>query len=170
MGDSAIFIAWEIPKPFLCNKNLMRIRMKGNRNIMTKNKQVICIGVAILGFLFTIVWIALLNMYSDTESRCIVKTEDTLFSLGMESMNETKEKTYTLAQGDVIDVSVVYIAGELNISIADQNGNVIYKGHNPEIGSFGVNITENSEYTISVTGKQAEGSISFRIIKKKERF
>lgn len=34
-------------------------------------------------------------------------------SLSMESMNETRKKTYRLEKGDAIDVSVDFVAGEL---------------------------------------------------------
>ena len=74
----------------------------------------------------------------------------------MESMNETRKGIYTLTKGDAIDVSVVFIAGDLDVSIMDSNGTTIYEGHNPELSNFQVNIPESGDYIISVTGKQAE--------------
>lgn len=91
-----------------------------------------------------------------------------MFSLGMESTNDTRKETFYLRQGDAIAVSVVYISGELEIAITDSSGNAIYEGNNPELDSFQVNIPKSDEYTISVTGKQAEGSISFQILRNEE--
>lgn len=107
-------------------------------------------------------------IWPDREMGCTSMEEDDVFSLGMESMSETRKKTFTLEKGDAIDVSMVYIAGEIDISITDSKGNAVYEGHNPELSSFQVNIQESGDYTISVTGKQAEGSISFQILRNKE--
>lgn len=125
----------------------------------------IIFGVALL---FTLTWIILLRVWPNTESRCTVKVEDDLFSIGMESMNESRSETFQLEEGASVAVYVVHLAGELDIYITDSSGTTVYEGHNPEIGSFLVNITEDDRYTMTVEGKQAKGSISFQILRNEE--
>ena len=118
--------------------------------------------------LFTTTWIVLQIVWSNTESRCTVKVEDDLFSIGMESMNESRSESFHLEEGMLVAVYVIHLDGELDIYITDSNGTVVYEGHNPEIGSFLVNITEDDRYTMTVEGKQAKGSISFQILRNEE--
>ena len=94
--------------------------------------------------------------------------EDDLFSIGMESMNESRSESFHLEEGMSVAVYVVHLDGELDIYITDSNGTVVYEGHNPEIGSFLVNITEDDRYTMTVEGKRAKGSISFQILRNEE--
>ena len=93
-----------------------------------------------------------------------VTQEDDLYSLGMSYMSEEQSATYTLAAGDAIDVTVVHISGDLRLRIAYGEA-VIYEGHNPEMGDFRVNVLMDGEYTITVTGQRADGSVSFEMIR-----
>lgn len=105
---------------------------------------------------------------SSTDSSFTRKVESDSFSLGMERLNDTLWETFYLQTGDTIDVDVVHISGELCISIGQKNQEPVYEGNNPELNHFQVNITNSGDYTISVTGKQAEGSISFHILRNEE--
>ena len=93
-----------------------------------------------------------------------VTREDDLFSVGMSYMSGEQSATYTLAAGDAIDVTVVHISGDLRLRIAYGEA-VIYEGHNPEMGDFRVNVLMDGEYTITVTGQRADGSVSFEMIR-----
>ncbi|MBQ3485375.1 MAG: hypothetical protein IJA77_07795 [Clostridia bacterium] len=98
------------------------------------------------------------------KSDVTVTREDDLYSLGMSYMSGEQSATYTLAAGDAIDVTVVHISGDLRLRIAC-GADVIYEGHNPEMGDFRVNILKDGEYTITVTGRRADGSVSFEMIR-----
>ena len=126
---------------------------------------VICIEALLL---ICLLWVVVLKLWSDTESRCTVKVEDDLFSIGMESMNESRSESFQLEEGISVAVYVVHLDGELDIYIKDSSETVVYEGHNPEIGSFLVNITEDDRYTMTVEGKRAKGSISFQILRNEE--
>ena len=126
---------------------------------------VICSEALLLICLLVIVT---LKLWSDTESRCTVKVEDDLFSIGMESMNESRSESFHLEEGMSVAVYVVHLDGELDIYITDSSGTIVYEGHNPEIGSFLVNIMEDDRYTMTVEGKRAKGSISFQILRNEE--
>lgn len=49
--------------------------------------------------LFILTRIVLLRVWHNTESRCTVKVEDDLFSIGMESMNESRSESFQLEDG-----------------------------------------------------------------------
>lgn len=123
---------------------------------------------AILGLCFAALVVFLAKMllprlWSSDESRYSRKVEENLFSLGMERLNCTIAESFSLHEGDTIDVSVVRISGELSISIAQKDRKPIYEGKNPELDSFRITVPEDGDYLLSVSGKQAEGSISFQI-------
>lgn len=93
-----------------------------------------------------------------------VTLEDDLFSLGMSYMSGERSATFALSAGDAIDVTVVHISGELTLRIACGE-DAIYEGRDPEMGRFRVNIPADGEYTITVGGRRADGSISFRMVR-----
>ena len=126
---------------------------------------VICIEALLL---ICLLWVVVLKLWSDTESRCTVKVEDDLFSIGMESMNESRSESFQLEEGISVAVYVVHLDGELDIYITDSSGTVVYEGHNLEIGNFLVNITEDGRYTMTVEGNRAKVSISFQILRNEE--
>ena len=97
------------------------------------------------------------------ESRYTRRVEEDFFSLGMEPLNCTIAELFRLHQGDTVDVSVDRASGDLAITIGQEDRQPIYEGRNPQLGSFRVTIPEDGGYLLSVTGKQAQGNISFQI-------
>ena len=97
------------------------------------------------------------------ESRYTRRVEEDFFSLGMEPLNCTIAEPFTLQKGDTIDVSVDRASGDLAITIGQEDQQPIYEGRNPQLGSFRVTVPEDGGYLLSVTGKQAQGNISFQI-------
>lgn len=97
------------------------------------------------------------------ESRYTRRVEEDYFSLGMEPLNCTIAEFFRLHQGDTIDVSVDRASGDLAITIGQEDRQPIYEGRNPQLGSFRVTVPEDGGYLLSVTGKQAQGNISFQI-------
>ena len=97
------------------------------------------------------------------ESRYTRRVEEDFFSLGMEPLNCTIAELFRLHQGDTIDVSVDQASGDLAITIGQEDRQPIYEGRNPQLGSFRVTVPEDGGYLLSVTGKQAQGNISFQI-------
>ena len=130
--------------------------MRGNRNI-------IWIRSAVLVLAFLLALMILPNIRPSAESKYSRRVEEDLFSLGMEQLNCTIAESFSLGEGDTIDVSIVHISGELLLSIGQENREPVYSGRNPELGSFQVTIPEDGDYLISVSGKHAEGGISFQI-------
>lgn len=129
--------------------------------ITKRNQKGIWIGFAALVFLLA--GMTLLRVMPSNESRFSRKVEDNFFSLDMERLNCTIAEPFSLKKADTIDVNVVHISGELSISIGQENQKPIYEGRNPELSSFRVTIPEDGNYSLSVSGKQAKGSISLQI-------
>ena len=121
----------------------------------------ICLIVLVLAVFFVLV--ILPGFRQSNGSTYDRRVEDNLFSLEMKPLNAMLEETYSLHEGDTIDVSADLISGELSISIGQENREPVYEGKNSELGSFQVTIPEDGDYTISVSGEQAEGSISLQI-------
>ena len=96
-------------------------------------------------------------------SRFSRNVEEDLFSLSMERLNCTIAEPFSLKAGDTIDVSIARVSGALSVSIGQEGRELVYEGTNPELTSFQVRIREDGDYLFSVSGKQAEGSISFQI-------
>ena len=128
--------------------------MKGKRTILG-----ICSAAVVLFLALGI----LPGIWPSNDSRYSRKVEKDFFSLGMELLNCTVAEPFSLHKGDAIAVRIVRVSGELTISIGEQDREPVYEGRNPELRSFRVSIPEDGEYLLSVSGKQAEGSISFQI-------
>lgn len=99
--------------------------------------------------------------HMQTESIFSRRTESNFYSLGLEILNTTLTETYSLEKGDSILVSMVQIEGDLSIRIGMKGKKPVYEGNGQDMGDFTVNIQETGEYEIAVTGKQAQGSLSF---------
>lgn len=103
------------------------------------------------------------RIWPSNDSRYSRKVEEDVFSLGMERLNCTIAEPFPLHKGDAIDVRVTRISGELTISIGEKDREPIYEGKNTELSSFRVTVPEGGDYLLSVSGKQAKGSIFFQI-------
>lgn len=73
------------------------------------------------------------------------------------------EEQFTLKSGGRIAVDPNISSGSMKIKIAKQNEAPIYEGNAGTAAYFEVAVGEDGVYIISLDGKNAEGSISFRI-------
>ena len=79
-------------------------------------------------------------------------------------LNTTLSDTYELSAGDTIKVGMSVDSGEFEITIKS-DGDPVYEGNGAGLDDFTVNIPSDGVYTISVAGKDGQGSLSFEIIK-----
>lgn len=91
--------------------------------------------------------------------------EGNAISIHMESATGSRSDVIPLVAGDSIDFSISYTSGDVDISIADSNGSVVYRGHNPILDRFRVNIKRDDNYTIALTAKDARCTILLEIKK-----
>lgn len=73
------------------------------------------------------------------------------------------EEQFALKSGGRIAVDPNISSGSMKIKIAKQNEAPIYEGNAETAAYFEVTVGEDGAYTVSLDGKNAEGSISFRI-------
>ena len=121
------------------------------------------IGLCSAALLLVLALGILSGIWPSNGSRYSRRVEEDAFSLDMERLNCTIVEPFPLNKGDTIDVSIVRVSGELMISIGEEGTAPIYEGKAQELNYFRVTIPESGDYLLSVSGKQAEGSICFQI-------
>lgn len=92
-----------------------------------------------------------------------VERDESRLAVRFDGLSSTVSETYTLNEGDSIDVAVPHCEGEARISITSGNGETVYTGRTPLPESFRVSIGEDGEYTLSVSGEDACGEVVFSI-------
>lgn len=77
--------------------------------------------------------------------------------------NMTDSQDLVMKAGETIHAELVVKSGTLSVQIQTENGEVVYEDSDIKTsGSFNVAVKENGIYTVTVTGKMAEGSVSFQ--------
>ena len=92
-----------------------------------------------------------------------IRNEDS-YLLEFHPLNMEHAETYQLAEGSGIQVDIVRTAGRLDVSIGQEGQKAIYTGNNAESASFTVLVPETGAYVLTVTGRQAEGSVKFTLL------
>lgn len=90
------------------------------------------------------------------------RTDDS-WELTFKPLCTTIEEDFTLKSGDRIAVEPQLDKGKIKIRIAQEGGLPIYEG-NGGIGRFEVTADKDGAYTFSVSGENAYGQISFKIL------
>lgn len=121
------------------------------------------IKICFVAFILIAAMIIIPIICQSGRSRYSRNVDEDLFSLEMERLNCTIEESFFLNEGDTIDVSIVRVSGEIKISIGQEAREPIYEGKNPEPNSFRVTVPNDGSYQFSVSGKRAEGNVSFQI-------
>ena len=78
-------------------------------------------------------------------------------------LNRMESQDLEMKEGDIIDVEIVSDSGNLAVTIQKGDEDPIYSGNELPTSSFSVGVPKEGTYTITVTGKKAKGSVSFRI-------
>ena len=76
-------------------------------------------------------------------------------------LNTTDGQTLSLEAGDTLDVAVVSASGTVSVKIQKEGALPLYDQEDVPTGQFSLEIPEDGEYNITVTGEQARGSVSF---------
>lgn len=79
-------------------------------------------------------------------------------------LNKTDSQDLKLEEGDIVKFDVVSKAGSLGITLQKEDGKMIYVGSMLPTSAFQVEIEESGTYTVSVTGKNAKGSVSIQAV------
>ena len=76
-------------------------------------------------------------------------------------LNTTDGQTLSLEAGDTLDVAVVSTSGTVSVNIQKDGEPPLYAQEDVPTGQFSLEIPEDGEYSITVTGERARGSVSF---------
>lgn len=83
------------------------------------------------------------------------------FILDYNMLNGSKIHKMTVNEGENIKVDIQCISGRTDVLVADSDDRVIYKADDSFSNEFTLRISKTSEYTFTVSGKRAKGSVSF---------
>lgn len=79
--------------------------------------------------------------------------------LDIEKMTGTDLYTMELTAGDPLRIHFETVKGSMRLEIRDPDGATLYAGNGKDTKAFTVNIPKDGCYTISLTAKQARGSV-----------
>lgn len=91
-------------------------------------------------------------------------SNDKQFLLDFTVLNCTKSHEMELEEGSKIDVSINKESGNIAILISGTDENIIYKSDDAESWEFTVTVPKTDTYTLDVTGKDAKGSVCFKVV------
>ena len=87
---------------------------------------------------------------------------DSEFIMEYSVLNTTDAQDLTIEAGDTISAKIVVDKGSLSIKIQKDGEEPIYESNEISTSNeFDVEIDESGTYTVEVTGKKANGSVSF---------
>ena len=80
---------------------------------------------------------------------------DSQFLMEYTVLNTTDGQTLSLEAGDTLDVAVVSASGAVSVNIQREGAPPLYAREDVPTGQFSLEIPEDGEYNITVTGEQA---------------
>ena len=124
---------------------------------MKKRMAMIALAVICLtaGILLGNAWVGMRSSSVYTS----IRNEDN-YLLEFHPLNMEHAETYQMTEGSSIQVDIVRAAGRLVVNI----GQAIYTANNAESASFTVLVPETGAYVLTVSGRQAEGSVKFTLL------
>ena len=127
---------------------------------MTRSKALILFGLPLLLVAGYALFLLCLNQPGFNGSR--VKNPDA-YLLDIRRMNGTDQHSLTLQQGDCLQIHFKTEKGSLTMEITGPDGREVYSGNGQETTDFTVTVPESGLYTITVSARQAKGSISVQV-------
>lgn len=88
-------------------------------------------------------------------------SDDDQFQMEFSILNASDSAVLTLDEGDALVVEIVRESGRLDIRVQKDDETPIYRADDAESGEFSLWIESGGDYTITVTGEKARGSVRF---------
>ena len=95
-------------------------------------------------------------------------SDETGFRMEYSNLDKVESAEMKLTEGDRIQVHISHTSGNVDVIVAENGEEPIYKGTAQENADFILTIPKTGCYHISVTGHRAKGEISFTCIPLKE--
>lgn len=86
---------------------------------------------------------------------------DTNINFEFENLQGTTDRTLDLNDGDIIETKIDIKSGELAIKVEGEDKEIPYEGNDVKSGEFSFKIQGKGKYTFTLTGKKADGNVSF---------
>ena len=87
------------------------------------------------------------------------------FMMNYKVFNKMDSQDMVVEEGDTIHAEIVVEGGSLSFKIQRDDEVPVYEGVDVSFSDeFDVEIEESGTYTVTVTGKKAEGSVSFTVV------
>lgn len=83
------------------------------------------------------------------------------YDISFDILNTTYSHTFEMKQGESLLVHVEKDAGDIEILIQEGQNSPIYEGNGNVTTDFSVDIPQDGTYTVSVSGKEAKGHVTF---------
>ena len=83
------------------------------------------------------------------------------FQMDYRILNREETADLELSAGDQLQVVLAHTGGNVDVSIVQQGGEIIYRGTAQTNAEFSVTISAAGTCHITVTGHQAQGRVSF---------
>lgn len=90
-------------------------------------------------------------------------SNDEQFVMEYTVLNKTETHKMQLEKDTEVEVVIENKSGQLDVLVEDSIGNKIYQGDDASSGEFTLTITKSDEYTFFIKGKDAQGSVSFKV-------
>ena len=88
-------------------------------------------------------------------------TDDSGVYLHFAMLDQTEDTVLSAHAGEEIAVELLLERGTVDIKIVSPSGEAAYTGTDLKDGSFVVVLPSEGDYTLSVTGRKAAGTVSF---------
>lgn len=87
------------------------------------------------------------------------------FMMNYKVFNKMDSQDLVVEEGDTIHAEIIVEGGSLSFKIQRDDEVPVYEGVDVSVSDeFDVEIEESGTYTVTVTGKKAEGSVSFTVV------
>lgn len=90
-------------------------------------------------------------------------SNDKQFIMNYTILNREETQNLKLYEGTTVNVNIENKSGKLKVLVTDSRGEEIYRADNAATGKFSIQISKTDSYKFSVTGKKANGGVSFKV-------
>lgn len=90
---------------------------------------------------------------------------ESAFVMDYKVLNKMDSQDLTVEKGDTIHAKLIVEGGSLSVQIQKDDKAPVYEGEDVSVSDeFDIHIEESGTYTVSVTGENAKGSVSFTVV------
>lgn len=108
--------------------------------------------------IFCLLSLCLLLCACAGEEKCTVSQSGGVLSLAFDGFSGTRSAALTLSAGDTLDVCIERQSGRIDLTL--DGASRVYAGNDAQSGAFTLVIPADGDYTLTLSGKRAGGSVT----------